>query len=1006
MEHPAQLVFGPFRLDPKKKQVWRGEELLKLRPMAVSVLQMLVEHSGEVVEKGQLLKKVWAGTYVTKTVLKVCVREIREVLGDDAKSPRYVETVGRQGYRFIGALKANEILFSNASSQEGFTYVVGRAPEIRQLDEWFDKAMRGARQIVFVTGEAGIGKTTLVDLFLGRFQTENRIRIGRGQCLEQYGEGEPYLPIFDALGRLCREPGQESVKALLGQQAPTWLAQMPALLTEAEMTTLQQRVQGATRQRMLREMAEALEALSQESPLVLVLEDLHWSDHSTVELLSYLAQRQSRTRLFVIGTYRPGDLLNAHPLKRIKHELEIRRQCQEVAVGLLSQQEVATYLSKRFPEREVPEALARVIHCRTEGNALFMINVIDALTNQKLLVAKESQWELQGGIENFRIPESLRQVIEQKLEQLSVADQQLLEAASVEGEEFTAAALAAAIGSDVLEVEERCAGLVRQQRFIAGRGTSLWPDGTVSARFGFLHTLYHEVLYARLTPARCSQLHQCIGERLEKGYGERTREIAAELALHFEHGRDAQRTIQYLRQAAENANARFAYHEHVSLLTRGLSLLQQLPDSPERMRQELQWQVSLGVALMATKGYAAPEAKRAYDRARELCQQMGQTPQLIPVLKGLAAFYYVRAELQTAREIGERILRLAQEEGDPSLLLEAHQELGGTLSSLGEFRAALDHLEQGIRLYDPDKHQSHKVIYGQDPGVACLCRTSHALWLLGYPDHALSKSCDALVLAKKNEHPHSLAYALSSSVILRQLRWEVRETYEQAEVVTHVAKDYEFPIWRTVGEILQGWGSAMQGRYSQGLSLIQQGITSWREIGAEISLPYFLSLLAEVYGKNGEPQNGLDVLTEAFSLASRTGECWWEAELYRLRGELLLQVQLQTEGIESRNRKTKTYAHVVEAEALTALQQALDIAQRQNAQSLVLRAAVSLSHFLQRFGKIAEARDVLSRAYGSFTEGFETPGLQRAKALLEELTPPYFGPEVRNWYEITSTTEE
>lgn len=990
MERVAQLLFGPFRLDPQKKQLWRGETLLGLRPMTVSVLQVLVEHAGEILTKEQVLRYVWAGTRVSPASLKVCIREIRETLGDDRKNPQYLETVGREGYRFIGTQEQENEPLALAGEVAGVEYIVGRQRELEQLEDWFGKARRGACQLIFVTGEPGIGKTTLVDLFLARIRNTGRIRIGRGQCLEQYGEGEAYLPILEAFGRLCREPGTANLIPLLSQYAPTWVIQMSAVLNDAELANLQQRSQGATRQRMLREMAEAIEAITVETPLVLVLEDLHWSDHSTLELIAYLGQRQERVRLMVIGTYRPADLENGHPLKKIKQELQVRQKCKEIPLQLLSEQEVATYLAKRFPDHAVSTELASVIHHRTEGNALFMVNLVNELASQGLILEKEGNWEIRDIATELSIPESLRQVIEQKFEHLNAEERQVLEVASVEGGEFTAVAIAAGIGKETLEVEECCASLVRQGQFIRGWDTLQWPDGTVTARYGFVHSLYQEVLYDRLTSGKRAQLHLRIGECLEKAYGARAREIATELALHFEQGRDNRRAIQYLQQAAEIANQRCAYHESVGHLTKAIALLEHWPASTERIQQELMLQISLGVALMAIKGYAAPEAKKAYDRARELCQQIGGTPQLVPVLRGLAAFYYVRAELPTARQLGEQLLRLVQKQQDQALLLEAHQELGGTLSNLGELTAALSHLEEGIRLYDPQKHHVHAVIYGQDPGVTCLCRASLALWCLGYQAQALTKVHEALALAQKLSHPYSLAYSLSFTGIVHQVGREKELTLGWAEKTIQLATEQEFPIWKTVGQILRGWALAVQGQSKEGISLIQQGIASWRAIGAEISVPSFLYLLAEAYRENGVPQKGLEVLTEAFAVARRTGDCWWEAELYRLKGELLLQAKVQSfkSDLRKLRLRTKNVQSVIcnlQSEAESAFQTALTVARQQQAKSLELRAAVSLSRLWQQQGKEVNARQLLVHTYRWFREGFDTVDLKAAKTLLEEL---------------------
>ena len=999
MERSDHLVFGPFLLETEKKRLWRGDKKIPLRPTSVAVLQMLVENAPDVVTKEQILKHVWAGTYVTRIVLRVCIREIRQALGDDAKVAQYVETVGRKGYRFIGQTEAGKSRSLDSGLGEEFEDIVGRTEDLSQLEEWFGQVRRGIRKIVFVTGEPGIGKSTVVELLLSRMRTDRRVKVGRGQCLEQYGEGEPYLPVLEAFGRLCRDPGGAPVAALLSRYAPTWMIQMPSLLSSAELASLQQRVSGANHQRMLREMADALEALTNESVVVLVLEDLHWSDYSTLELLAYLAQRQERIRLMVIGTYRPADLTTGHPLKKIKHEMQVRRQCEELPLALLSKEEVSTYVTKRVPENVASAELTSLIHRRTEGNALFMVNMVNVLQGQ--MVERDGRWELPVGIENLRVPESLRQVIEEKIERLSVEDRQILEAASAEGREFSCAAIAVATGRGPIEIEERCADLMRQSQFIQETDVGTWPDGTVTARYEFIHVLYHEVFYNRVTPGRRAQLHLRIGERLEQGYGDQTRDIAAELALHFEYGRDFQRAVHFLQQAADLATQRFAYPESVNHLTKALKLIKTFADTPERTRLELKSQISLGVALTATKGYAAPEVKQAYDRARELCQQIGQTAQIAPVLRGLAAFYYVRAELSTARELGEQLLLLAQTQSDESLLLEAHFTLGGSLFSLSEFTSALQHLEQGICLSDPQKYRGHAMLYGQDPGVTCLSRASHALWFLGYPDHALVRSQESLALAQELAHPHSLAYAWAFAALFYQLRGEPLMVQLQAERAFDLATEQGFPIWRSMGEILRGWSIGLQGRTQEGIALLQQGIATWRAIGAEVSLPYYFSLLAEVYGRNRDFQRGINVLDEALSLVSRTDDRWWEAELYRLKGELVLQVQGlegkvpgKEEDHKAKDKRQKstplsslllTPSIQMEKEAEICFQEALSAARRQQAKSLELRAATSLARLWKQQHRETEARQLLSEMCSWFTEGFDTPTLREAKALLDKL---------------------
>jgi predicted ATPase/DNA-binding winged helix-turn-helix (wHTH) protein len=977
------LLFGPFRLDTEKKRIWRDEQQLPLRATAVEVLQMLVEHAPNILSKRQILEHIWAGDYVSDVVLRVCIREIRQVLDDELKSPRYIETMGRKGYRYIGPRVEEKVSSIQGEPGEGFEHIVGRTDELEQLNEWFGIARRGTRQIVFVTGEPGIGKTTLVEMFLAHVRTDRNVRIGRGQCLEQYKEGEPYLPILEALGRLCRDPGGAPIAALLSRYAPTWMIQMPSLLSGAEIASLQQRIQGANQQRMLREMADALEALVYETPFILVLEDLHWSDYSTIDLLAYLGQRLERTRLMVIGTYRPADLIAGHPLKKLKRELQVRRRCEELALAPLNKGEVAAYVGKHIPQNLLSTELTDLIHRRTEGNALFMVNMVSTLQGQ--MVERDGHLALPVNIDDLRVPESLRQVIEERIDRLSTDDRQILEAASAEGREFSSMVIAAATGKDPLEVEERCAELIRQSQFIHETGTREWPDGIATTGYEFIHALYHEVTYGRLTPGKRVLLHQRVGERLTQAYVNHTGEIAAELARHFEHGRDFYRAVQYLQQAADHATQRFAYPECIRHVTKALGLLQTFPDTVERKQLELKCQIGLGVALMTTKGYADPEAKQAYDRARELCQQIGQTPQLLPVLWGLAAFYYVRAELTTARELGEQLLRVAQEEGDQALFLEAHQELGGTLLSLGEFTSALQYLERGIHLYDPQKYHDHAMQYGQDPGVSCLSHASHALWFLGYPDQALARSKEALVLAEKRGHPYSRAYALSFAAILHQLRREAPATQARAEEAIALSKEQGFPTWMLTSMIQRGWALAYQGQTVEGISQIHEGITSWHSMGAQIGRPQFLALLAEAYGLAEKVKEGLAALTEALSLAKKNDDRWGEVELYRIKGDLLLLLQGKSLKMKNKKQAFSLASPQMEAEAEACFLQALALARRERARSLELRVAVSLGRLWQKQGKEEGAHQMLMEIYNWFQEGLETPDLQTAQSLLADI---------------------
>jgi DNA-binding winged helix-turn-helix (wHTH) protein len=589
------LRFPPFRLDPDDASLWRGTKAIRLTPKAFAVLQCLAERHGQLVTKDVLLESVWPGTTVGDAVLKVCVREIRKALGDRVGAPRFVATVHRRGYRFIanvtdsdprperdGASEGSPVGSgpTSGSRYRGPAHLVGRESALDRLQRGIEAAWRGTRQIVFVTGEPGIGKTGVVEAFLERVAVDPRVWIAHGQCIETYGTPEPYLPVLDAFGRLCREGGGDWLVTLLRKHAPTWLAQMPWLLDTADRDALERDLLGATRERMLREMAEVVEALTAEAPLVLVLEDLHWSDTATVDLVSLLAQRQEPARLLLIGTYRPADVIvSQHPLKDVGLELKARGRCQELALELLGAAAVADYLRERFAGHAFPSELARVINRRTEGNPLFMVSVVEDLVARGLIVVRDERWELRAVLEEVEVsvPESLRQMIERRMGQLEEDERQLLAAGSVAGMEFSAASVAAALQRALAEVEESCDELAHRHLFIRSLGAGEWPDGTVASRYRFVHALHQNALYQCISPARRREFHQSIGEREEIGYGDRARDIAAELAAHFEQAGADRRAVCYLTDAADTATRRNANTEAAGYIGRALDLAERFP---------------------------------------------------------------------------------------------------------------------------------------------------------------------------------------------------------------------------------------------------------------------------------------------------------------------------------------------------------------------------------------------------------------------------------------------
>jgi DNA-binding winged helix-turn-helix (wHTH) protein/predicted ATPase len=955
--------------------------MVALPPKALAVLWQLARQAGQVVSKATLLDTVWAETAVSEGTLTNCLSLLRQALGEDARQPRYIATVHRVGYRFVAPVTSGKVPLSSgtplapvaASSPLTLSpppLVVGRQAELAQLHAGWRQTLHGARQTVFITGEAGIGKTTLVEAFLAQLEPTMPCWIGHGQCIEHYGAGEAYLPLLEALGQLGRGPAGARLVATLRQVAPTWLAQLPALWGAEDRAGLPHTLQSTTRTRMLRELVNALELLSTVQPLGLVLEDLHWSDASTVEALALLARRREAARLLVLGTYRPVELiLHEHPLKTLKQELVAHGQARELPLGGLGLEAVETYLAQRADVAGAARAdLAAVVYRRTEGHPLFMVQVVDALAQPGDLHVPDLAAVGPGEEGHARmVPLGLRELLEAQLGRLGTTEQQVLEVGSVAGAEFVVASVAAGLEMAPAAVEAVCEGLARQGRFLEDRGLAEWPDGTVSGRYGWRHALYQEVVYQQMGAGHRARLHRRIGARLEAGYQEQASTHATALALHFERGHEQARAVHYLRQAGENATRRSAHREAIALLTQGLALLAQLPETPARAQQELDLQLALGPALMATKGQSAPEVEQTYARARQLCAQVGETPQLFPTLWGLQRFYGNRGALPTAQELGEQLLRLAQRTADPTHRLEAHEALGITLYYLGDYAAAWWHLAQGIALTDPAVQRALALRHGVAPGVGGLATAANTLWCLGYPAQAVRRSQEALVLAQELDHPYSLAYAQNWAAVLHHRRRDVPAVQAQAEALLALATAQGFSVYAGWGIYWRGWALAMQGQGTAGLTQMQQGLEAIFATQTLIQ-PLCLLLLAEATGHVGQVVEGLRLLAEALGVFEASGRGDLLAEAYRLQGEFLLR---------------QAVPEVAKAEAC--LQQALAIARRQEAKAWELRVATSLAQLWQRQGKRAEAYHLLDVVYGWFTEGCDTAELQEARALLDAL---------------------
>jgi DNA-binding winged helix-turn-helix (wHTH) protein/tetratricopeptide (TPR) repeat protein len=960
------IYFPPFRLDPANERLWRGSRPVALKPKTFAVLRYLLERPRRLVTKDDLLDALWSDAHVGEAVLKTHLREIRRALGDRVKAPRFIETVHRRGYRFVGPVRRSAAPARKPQSGHGF---VGRQADLERLQGALQRAREGQRQVVFVTGEPGIGKTALLKEFLEQLHGRDDLWLAWGQCIEHYGVGEGYLPVLEALGRLCRAPGAQRIVEIVRRRAPTWLVEIPDVLDPAAQAALRGETSGATPQRMLREIAEALEALSERRPLVLWFEDLHWADHSTLDLIAYLARRSGHARLLLLGTYRSAEVAGGqHPLGAIEQELVRQRQCHELALTCLAEDAVGEYLQARCPEHRFPTGLAALIHQRTDGNPLFMVNVVDSLVERGTARRVDGRWQLTAELHEVAVavPESVIRMIQAEIDRLSPLERSTLEAASVAGMDFSAAAVAAAVDADVVHVEEVCARLARRRQFLLVTGRAEWPDGTVATRCSFVHALHHEVVYERVGAARRAQLHRQIGERHEAGYGDRAAELAAELAVHFERGRDNRRAVHYSRLAGDNALRLSAYREAAVHLTRALTLLEARAETPATLAEIVETRLALAPALIALTGAGSPEVEDSYLRAWDAVNRLGDESGRFPVLWGLWFVNYSRGRYAAAHEAGEHLLEAARGSGDREQLMEAHHSLWPTLLAMGQISAAVTHLERGFSLYDRDRHAWLSLRYGgHDPGVCCHYYQAVTSWLLGYPDRAVGAVQAGMRLVDERRHPLTTVNWLWFHALIHYQRGEHDAASAIANRVVTLSAEQGLAGWADAALSLTG--RATNARLdARSLGELQSRLVSAWSGGAIWRQVFCLCALAEIHVEHGRVDDALAAIT---SIPESVRGAFYAPELHRIAGEALLR---------------RAPPRVEDAERH--FQAALELARAREEKSLELRAATSLARCWQAQGRQDEARRLLAAARGWFTEGFETADLRAAGSLLEQIS--------------------
>lgn len=842
------------------------------------------------------------------------------------------------------------------------TPLVGRDEEIELLLKSWERVRNGGRSAMLLSGEAGIGKSRLLEVLKERLASESLAWLDWRSS--PYHQNSALYPVIDCWQRILKfrrdDSTDEKLDKLEGALAPFPFAAPEVVPLLASLLSVplagRYRPLELTPQGQKKKTLDLLRALLQEmaarQPVVLAVEDLHWVDPSTLELLGLLLDAEQPARVFLLLTARPDFVSPWSERPTVTH----------ISLNHLSQEETEVIVERITGGKALPAEVLQQVVTRTDGIPLFVEELTRMVLDSGLLEERDRRYALAGPLPPLAIPTTLQDSLMARLDRLASVKEVAQLAATI-GREFSYELLQAVSRLDELALQRGLAQLVDAELLYT-------HGGAAQKKYLFKHALVQESAYQSLLKSTRARHHQRIAQVLEARFPETAETQPELLAHHYTEAGLASQAIAYWKRAGESATARSANLEAIGHLTRGLALIERLADSPERTEHEITLRIALGAPLMVTKGWAAPDVMSNYTRARELCEQLGETPQLFTVTWGLWLCRFGQAKWQTARKIGEQLLGLAQRLHDPALILQAHHALGPSLVMLGEYVEARAHLEQAISLYDPEQHRSHAFLYGgHDPGMCCLHLGALAWWMLGYPDQARDRSRRGLMLARQLAHPASLAHAHAFGAICHQLCRGHQQTEELAEAAVSISTLQGLPQYRGQGSVLRGWALAEQGHRQDGIAQILQGLTAYRATGTGQFRLYFPALLAEIYRREGRIGEGLTVLAEALAAMNNGEERFYEPELYRLKGELLLALSSQNE-----------------AEAEICYRQAVEAARRQSAKSLELRAVRSLCRLWQRQGKKEGARQMLAESYGWFTEGFETTDLHEARALLEALS--------------------
>ena len=953
---PLRVRFGEFELDEANALLQRGGQSIDLAPTPFGLLCALLRHPGTLLTKHMLLDAVWGHRFVSDSVLKTAISDLRSVLADDPREPRYIETVARRGYRFIAkpaALSAAAPPRSDTPEidEPEATAFVGRAAELTRLQRAWDRASRGKRAVVWVAGAPGVGKTTLIERFLSGHEDGT---CARGYCVEHYGSGEPYLPVLEALGQLCR--ADDSLPALLRSVAPTWLLQLPWLGTAEDRESLRRELVGVGPDRMLREMGELLDRYTEQRSLLLITEDLHWSDRATIQLIDYIARRRSGARLMWLASFRLAEVVaSEHPLNALRHELRLHGLCEEIVLDPFSESEIAAYLAGRSSSLGGNESFVRALHLRTDGVPLFVASVIEEV----LARAAQSGTEAMAGDELARItiPENVTAIIDRYVLRLSPERRELLSAAAVCGIDFRIETLARVLDREAVEIADSCDQMMREQLWLAVQGERDTGD-LQEASHAFRHAIFREVLYERLPPSIRAALHRKVGTALEQGRADGQAVTAAQLAMHFDRGRSTGAALRYYAEAAESALAHLSPAECMSLAERGLHLIDRAPEMAERSSHEIALATLRGLAAFHVLG-ASDEVVSAFQRAASRLADVPSHPMRVRLLHGLGFVLILRAEYPAALAAAERADALRSESEDLLLQAVASTLRGHVYMMQGRPRESRESFERALAALESSRLDPVESFIA-DPQVTALAALSLQLTHLGLIGQAHQRIAQTYARSRRLAQPMALMVTIWFDALCRIRHGDAHGVGRLADEMRTLVEEFSLTQGSAAHQWFRGWADARTGRALEGFRRIREAYDRNRTIGMIAGSSETLGYAAEALLLEGDWRRAQEQLEQALTIVNEYGERIYLPQLLLMEGAIA---------------SARGEPDVADA----ATRHAVQAAREQGAAWLELLA---LTVLCERAGASDKDRRALTLLVEQLHEASETPALARARALL------------------------